>query len=112
MAGLASGLLVSALMRQASHVGGFAMLLQRGDEQAGAILLSLLEKGRISGVYERILGIDGAYQWTLISPQAIEKQGELDDYLGRRRRSDPDLWLVELDIPDPARFIAEMPLGG
>jgi hypothetical protein len=28
-------------------------------------------------------------------------------WIDRARRIDPDLWVVELDIPDAARFVAE-----
>ncbi|MFZ4747332.1 MAG: DUF1491 family protein, partial [Sphingomonas sp.] len=29
-------------------------------------------------------------------------------WLERRREHDPDLWIVELDIPNAQRFVAEM----
>ena len=32
---------------------------------------------------------------------------ELRAFLAKRMRFDPDLWIVELDIADPERFIAE-----
>ena len=31
----------------------------------------------------------------------------LATYVARRRRSDPDLWIIELDIPEAERFAAE-----
>lgn len=108
MAKLASGVFASGVMRQATAQGGFAMLLQRGDDTAGSVLLSMLEKGQSAGVYERLLTRNGVYQWTRIGPQTIENIQEITEYLDRRRKADPDLWLVELDIPDPARFIAQL----
>jgi hypothetical protein len=34
--------------------------------------------------------------------------GETEKFLARRRQFDPDIWIVELDIPSPERFAAEM----
>ena len=36
----------------------------------------------------------------------------LMDYVERRRRNDPDLWVVELDILDAERFAAETIAAG
>ncbi|HWV11973.1 MAG TPA: DUF1491 family protein, partial [Sphingobium sp.] len=38
---------------------------------------------------------------------AEEGTDSLNQYLARRRRSDPDLWVIELDIADAERFAAE-----
>jgi hypothetical protein len=104
---LASGLLVSALVRRAFEQGGFAAILQKGDETAGAILLIGREKGGIVGLWEQALTAKGAYAWSPCGPQDVENQSEIDHYMSRRRANDPDLWMIELDIPDPARFAAE-----
>lgn len=110
MAELNTAILVSAIMRRASSSGGFAMQLKRGDDAAGALLLIAREKGRIAGVYEQILTREGVYQWSRFGPQTIENEEEIDEYLTRRKARDPDVWIIELDIPDVARFIAELPL--
>jgi hypothetical protein len=104
---LTSALLVSALIRRAQAEGGFAAVLARGDGQAGAILLLGREKGRIVGLWERALQADGNYGWSRCGPQDVENHRDFDDYMSRRQANDPDLWLIELDIPDPARFAAE-----
>ena len=105
---LASGLFVSALMRRAQAGGGHAMLLARGDETAGAILIQLLEKGRFYGLYERVMAIETGYSWQAVGPQAIDKQQEIDEYIARRQAQDTDLWVIELDIVNGERLIAEM----
>jgi hypothetical protein len=107
IAKLTSGLLVSALVRRAFQQGGFAAILQKGDDSAGAILLIGREKGGIVGLWEQALTAKGTYAWSPCGPQDIENQAEIDHYMSRRRDRDPDLWLIELDIPDPARFAAE-----
>ncbi len=105
---LASGLFVSALMRHTQAQGGHAMLLARGDEVAGAVLIQLLEKGQFYGLYERVMAIETGYSWQRVGPQAIDNIREIDEYASRRRARDPDLWLIELDIVNGERLIADM----
>lgn len=96
----ASGLLVSALLRRVSAAGGHGAVLSRGDATAGAILLVLAERGVTRRLLERGMTPDGSYGWIASGPKAIDEPGALTDYLARRRRNDPDLWVVELDAPD------------
>ncbi len=105
---LATSVYVNALVRRVNAAGGMAAVLSKGDETAGALLLATLEKGRNMGLWERALGSDGAYRWTQISIQDIENEQEISEILMRRRRFDPDLWVVELDIADAARFAADL----
>ena len=107
---LATELLVSALIQHTHAHGGFATLLAKGDATAGTILLVALEKGQVSGLWERVFsgnGDSGGYDWTRIGPQDVENHAAFDDYISRRRRNDPDLWVIELDIPDAAQFTAD-----
>lgn len=104
--------MTSALIRQANIVGGTAMVLAKGDATAGSILVITLEKGRITGIFERILGSSDSYVWMPISPQTIEDKEKIENFLSRKRQRDPDLWIIELDIPDTARFIAELDTMG
>lgn len=84
------------------------MVLAKGDETAGALLLITLEKGVNTGAWERTWATDGAYRWTPIFDQVIEKEAEISAFCARRRAADPDLWIVELDIADAAQFAVEM----
>jgi hypothetical protein len=108
---LASAVLVSAMLRQAEIDGGFGAVLHKGDRDAGSILAVLLEKGRNSGLWERTLTPSGDYHWTKSEIQDIDILGELNAHILRRRQSDPDLWVIELDVPDAERFTAQMPTG-
>jgi hypothetical protein len=105
---LATNVIVSALLRKTSAAGGFAAVLAKGDAVAGAILLVAAEKGRISGLWERILSSSDSYDWTRVGPQDVDIEQELSHYIARRCKNDPDLWVVELDIPDAAQFAAQL----
>jgi hypothetical protein len=96
----ASGLLVSALLRRVATAGGHGAVLSRGDATAGAILLILAERGVTRRLLERGVTPDGNYGWVQSGPKAIDDAAALSDYLARRRRNDPDLWVVELDAPE------------
>jgi hypothetical protein len=104
---LASGVLVGALMRRTQSEGGNATLLARGDDSAGGILLFCLEKGEITALCEPILDIAGRYVWQSVGPQDIDNVEEINQYIAKRRHFDPDLWVIELDIPNAQRLAAE-----
>jgi len=107
MARLASSVLVSALLRRAQDEGGFGAVLAKGDPMAGAIAVILAEKGRKACFLERLLQPDGRYAWHS-ARQEIENEEEFNSFLERRRKFDPDLWILELDIASAERFAAEM----
>lgn len=104
---LPSSVLVTALLRQVHDAGGSAMVLAKGDLQAGAILIVACEKGKDFKVLERGIGPNG--QVELVSPQTVaaDDPDTVTAYWQRRRARDPDLWVLELDIPDAERFAAE-----
>ena len=98
---LAAGLKVSALLRAVAAAGGFAVVLARGDDTAGSI--AVVVRGQDEDVMlAPMMGADGRYTHVEVARgAAVSVWGE------RARQRDPDLWLLELDIPDAARFIAD-----
>ena len=99
---LPSGVLVSALIRRVADAGGFATVLAKGDAGGGGVLVVATERGGGERLYERGLGSDG--RTTLIDSTPAE---DPTGYWRRRRASDPDLWVIELDIAQAGRFAAE-----
>lgn len=104
---LASSVLVSSLLRRAESQGGFGAVLAKGDSTAGSIGVILLEKGRKVRFLERLLLPDGSYSWQE-ARQGAENEEDFQKFLDRRRKFDPDMWLIELDIASAERFAAEM----
>ena len=105
---IASAILVNALVRRAEAAGGFGTVLAKGDPTAGSISVLLLERGTNPRFFERMLQADGRYAWQETTRDKLEEPGELQALIDRRRRFDPDLWLIELDIASAERFAAEM----
>lgn len=92
---LAAGILVNALIRHVEAEGGHGIVIARGDATAGALLIELRDRGEAGPLLERTLG-NGGYAWRDSGPA---DPSERADYLARRRKSDPDLWILELDHP-------------
>lgn len=109
---LASGVEVSALIRRIEGMGGHAMVLAKGDRDAGAILLVLAERGVVKALLDRAFDGSGGYRWRQTSTQDVDGYQKLADYIGRRRGRDPDLWVVELDVAGVERFADEMIASG
>jgi hypothetical protein len=105
-------MLVSALVRRADQHGGGAMVLAKGDATAGGILVLAYHKGTNPRFFERGIGAEGVPALVASGPREIAGEEEVSAYWQRRRVSDPDLWVIELDIADAERFAAEtMNLG-
>lgn len=107
MARLAAGLLVNALVRRVNAAGGSAMVLAKGEAEAGAILVLALERGRNPCFFERGIGPDGNPALVPSGPAELADESAVSDYWRRRRSRDSDLWVVELDIAGAERFAAE-----
>lgn len=107
MARLTSRFLVDLLLRRTEAAGGFAAVLASGDDHAGAILVQCSDRGAAGPLLERRFSLGGTYVWEAVGPPADEGAEARGDYIDRRRKADPDLWIVELDIADAARLVAE-----
>jgi len=109
---LPAGVEVAALIRGVQGQGGFASILHRGDSDRGAISLLVVERGNPQAVLERRMAADFSYRWTKVpAPVALESSG-WRDWVENMSRIDPDCWLVELDVADAERFIAETTSAG
>lgn len=104
---LTSAMLVGVLVRRAAAAGGFATVLAKGDEISGVILVEAVERGVPRGLFERTPNFTGGYALNRCGPPPESGSEKLTQYVERRRRVDPDLWIVELDIADAERFAAE-----
>jgi hypothetical protein len=99
---LASGVWVAALLRRVQAAGGFGAVLAKGDAVAGSVIVVAREFGSERAL-ARALGPDGTPIWEVAATGAEAVAA----YLDKQRRYDPDLWIVELDIADAERFVAE-----
>lgn len=98
---------VAGLLRSAQADGDFGMVLHKGDRDGGTILVVLLDKQGLGTLYERLPERDGSRKWSLVKSQVTDNKSEFEDYLDRRKSQDRDVWIVELTVAKPQRFIQQ-----
>lgn len=103
-----SQLLIQALIRAVQAEGGFAAVIHKGDTGAGTILVQCRNKAGETRLFERQPDFSKGYILAPIATQSWGNEAEIIQYIERRRRSDPDLWVIELDVADAERFAAAL----
>lgn len=101
---LATGVAVSLMLRRTQELGGFATVLAKGGAESGSILVLCADRGEPTALLERQLGVGFKYEWRATGPESPDRWS---DYVAARQKSDPDLWVIELDVADAQRFVAE-----
>ena len=96
---------VAGLLKLAQALGGFGMVLQKGERDAGTLAILTTNGGKNSRLWERMPQMDGSRIFVCTRQQDEENTREFDEYLGKRQRQDPDCWFVELDGPEVERLI-------
>jgi hypothetical protein len=104
---LTSRMLIGALRRTVETAGGHAMIMTHGDEISGAVLLVLTDRGVPRGLRERGLAPDGGYHWVEAGPADPADPVAMAEYLERRCKFDPDIWVVEIDSQPPDDWLTE-----
>lgn len=95
-----------ALIRRAELAGAFAMVLRKGDARAGTVLVKVIDRrDRSVRLYAEAFRGEGERVW--MEPIRAETEAELDAYVERQTRIDPDLWLVEIDDAEGRHFLTE-----
>lgn len=103
---LSTDLWVGALIRRAEQGGAFATVLCKGDPRAGAVLVKVVDRrAGQAALYEEAVQAEGGSVW--MRPRATTDETELDAYIERARRIDPDLWVVEIDDREGRHFLTE-----
>lgn len=96
---------VTGLIRAVEADGGFGMVIAKGERDAGTIMVICCHMGTKSCAYERMPQLDGTRSWTPGKQQDLENPLEFSEFCDKRKRQDPDLWIVELDHPEAVKFL-------
>jgi hypothetical protein len=103
---LSTDLWAGALIRRAELAGAFATVARKGDTRAGTVLVKTLN--RRSGearLYAEALRGEGERVW--MQPVPSQTEADLDAYVQRQVRIDPDLWLIEIEDAEGRHFLTE-----
>lgn len=103
---LSTDVWVGALIRRAELGGAFAAVARKGDPRAGAVLVKAVNRGDgTARLYAEATRADGERIW--MQPMASTQEAELDAYVQRSLRIDPDLWVVEIEDRQGRHFLTE-----
>lgn len=110
--GLPAHVEVGAIIRRTQASGDYATVLRKGDAERGSVLLVVSRRGRHVACLERVLDFVAGYRWQAVGPAESASSVDVDAFLAKRARFDEDSWVLELDIADAERFIAETTSAG
>lgn len=103
---ISTDLWASALIRRAELAGAFAVVARKGDANAGAVLVKVVNRrAGETFLYASALRGEGEQVW--MQPVASTDETDIDAYVTRQLRFDPDLWVVEIDDVQGRHFLTE-----
>ena len=103
----ASAIVVGGLLRAAEAAGGNGAVIAKGDPGAGALLVIVASRGRPSAMLERVSSIEYGFTWNNLESDDLLDSQRVARLIDEKKRFDRDIWIVELDVADPSRFIAD-----
>lgn len=100
---------VKAYLRACNGQGVSGVVVHHGDDDAGAVFIKICRldgTARLfgpapAGVSEQDVG----RRWTVHLDGVETSEADIDDYLLRQRRFDPDLWVVEIEDRQGRHFL-------
>jgi hypothetical protein len=108
---LKSELWVKAYIRRCQVEGAAAMLVRRGDADAGAIYIKVSPGDGTALLFGPApAGLDGAYEerrWEPLLPGKPTTEADADSYLARQVTFDSDIWIVEVEDRQGRHFLEE-----
>lgn len=108
---LKSSIWVSAYRRQCELRHVPCMVVARGDETAGAVLLKMNGlDGRVI-VLGQATDINGRRIWRALSGTDPVTEPDADALIARERGRDPDIWVLEIEDPR-MEFALDEPIEG
>lgn len=103
---LSTDIWVAALIRRVELGGGFATVARKGDARAGSVLVKVLNRtDGTTRLYGEATRGDGERVW--MRPALSDQEPELDRYIERAIRIDPDLWVVDVEDRHGRHFLTE-----
>jgi hypothetical protein len=103
---LSTDLWAGALIRRAELEGAFATVVRKGDARAGTVLVKVVNRrAGEARLYSEAYRGEGERVW--MQPLPSTDEAELDAYVERQARIDPDFWLIEIDDVQGRHFLTE-----
>lgn len=97
---------VDALVRRAETGLASAYVTRHGDEDAGTVLVKVVDADRLAHLYVPARDERGERIWARFRGGPVAEP-EADEYCRRRVEDDPDIWLVEIVDRQARHFLTE-----
>lgn len=101
---LKTSIWLPALMRRAEVAGAYASVVQKGDPDAGAALIKVRTLDGQAKLYIPVRDMNGERVWHQNGPLI---EAEIDTLITKRQKTDPDLWVVEVDDRKGRHFLTD-----
>jgi len=114
---LKSAIWVAAYVRRCHIEGAFAAVRRRGAEEAGAVFVKINRLDGTADLYgpapqtafDSARPVDRAFSPCFKGDPVAES--EVETYLGREMRFDPDIWIVEVEDRTGRHFLERVVSG-
>jgi hypothetical protein len=111
---LKSGLWVAAYLRRCNIAGAFAVVRRRGAEEAGAVFIRICRLDGSSDLFgpapqsafEDAHPSDRAFSPCF--PAQPVPDADVETYLARETKFDPDVWIIEVEDRTGRNFLEEI----
>jgi hypothetical protein len=102
---LKAGIWVAAYLRRLEALAIPAFVVRRGDETAGAVLVTCATMDGKARAFQRSFDpVTGARTWMVL----VEgNEAAVDEAVARQRRFDPDLWVIEVEDRQGRHLLGE-----
>ncbi len=96
---LKSSLFVSAELKRCEGLFISGVILHKGDEERGLILIKKFVTGSGARIYTQSRNEQGELGWQQPLGEDWLEEPKADAYIARQRKFDEDLWVIEVDDP-------------
>ena len=88
---------IKAHIRRCQALAIPAMVVRRGDDQAGALIIKVNHLGPGCMVLAPANTMDGGRQWRRATGDELVPDADADAYIERQLNMDPDIWVLEIE---------------
>ncbi len=96
---------VKALIQRCQSAGAMAMVVRRGDADAGTLLLKINTLDGSAVVLAPGYDLEGERIWRRASGDAPVEDADAEAYIARALTRDPDIWVVEIEDREGRHFL-------
>ncbi len=99
---------IKAHIRKCGALAIPAMVVRRGDDQAGALIIKVNHLGPGCMVLAPANTMEGGRQWRRATGPDLVPEAEADAYIERQLNMDPDIWVLEIEDRDGRHLVDDI----